>query len=125
AGVGRRISAGGLWPWEALGSAAAPFVGGAVLLPGVSRALLFVLESGLGYLTDLRLVELSSLNHPALKELIVQAPGTYHHSIIVGSLVEAAAVEIGANPLLAKVCAYYHDLGKGKNPLYFAENQKG
>lgn len=123
--VGLGISAGELLPWETLSSAAAAFVGGAVLLPVVSMALLFVLESGLGYLTDLRLVELSSLNHPALKELIVQAPGTYHHSIIVGTLVEAAAEAIGANPLLAKVCAYYHDLGKGKNPLYFAENQRG
>ena len=123
--VGLGISAGEFAPWETLGSAAAALVGGAVLVPVVSMALLFVLESGLGYLTDLRLVELSSLNHPALKELIVQAPGTYHHSIIVGTLVEAAAEAIGANPLLAKVCAYYHDLGKGKNPLYFAENQRG
>ncbi|RLC30574.1 MAG: HD family phosphohydrolase, partial [Deltaproteobacteria bacterium] len=51
------------------------------------------------------------------------APGTYHHSILVGTMVEAAASEIGANPLLAKVCAYYHDIGKLKNPLYFIENQ--
>lgn len=112
-------------PWEILSAAVAAFAGGAVLLPIVAMSLLSLLESGLGYLSDLRLIELSSLNHPALKELIVQAPGTYHHSIIVGTLVEAAAEEIGANPLLAKVCAYYHDLGKGKNPLYFGENQKG
>ncbi|HLV59944.1 MAG TPA: HDIG domain-containing protein [Fredinandcohnia sp.] len=111
--------------WEILAAAAGALLGGAVAVPIVALVLLSLLESGLGYLSDLRLIELSSLNHPALKELIVQAPGTYHHSIIVGSLVEAAAVEIGANPLLAKVCAYYHDLGKGKNPLYFAENQKG
>jgi putative nucleotidyltransferase with HDIG domain len=68
---------------------------------------------------------LANLNHPALKELIVQAPGTYHHSIIMGSLVESAAEAIGANPLLARSCAYYHDIGKGRNPLYFGENQKG
>jgi len=55
----------------------------------------------------------------------VQAPGTYHHSVIMGSLVETAAEAIGANPLLSKVCAYYHDLGKIRNPLYFAENQRG
>ena len=56
---------------------------------------------------------------------MIEAPGTYHHSVIVGSLVEAAASEIGANPLLAKVCGYYHDIGKIKKPLYFIENQKG
>jgi putative nucleotidyltransferase with HDIG domain len=55
---------------------------------------------------------------------MIEAPGTYHHSVIVGSLVEAAASEIGANPLLAKVCGYYHDIGKIKKPLYFIENQK-
>jgi len=60
-----------------------------------------------------------------LKDLIVQAPGTYHHAILIGQLVEAAAREIGANPLLARVGAYYHDIGKGKNPLCFGENQKG
>ena len=75
--------------------------------------------------SDIKLLELANLNHPALKELIVQAPGTYHHSIIIGSLVEAAAEAIGANPLLARTCAYYHDIGKGRNPLYFGENQKG
>jgi putative nucleotidyltransferase with HDIG domain len=60
-----------------------------------------------------------------LKDLIVQAPGTYHHAILIGQLVEGAARAIGANPLLARVGAYYHDIGKGKNPLYFGENQKG
>ena len=55
---------------------------------------------------------------------MIDAPGTYHHSIIVGSLVEAAAAEIGANPLLTKVCAYYHDIGKINKPLYFIENQR-
>jgi putative nucleotidyltransferase with HDIG domain len=78
-----------------------------------------------GYASDLKLLELANLNHPALKELIVQSPGTYHHSIILGSLVESAAEAIGANPLLARSCAYYHDIGKGRNPLYFGENQKG
>jgi putative nucleotidyltransferase with HDIG domain len=56
---------------------------------------------------------------------MIEAPGTYHHSVVVGTLVEAAASEIGANPLLAKVCGYYHDIGKIKKPLYFIENQKG
>lgn len=95
------------------------------LLAGfVTLAVTPVVEMAFGYTTDLKLLELANLNHPALKELIVQAPGTYHHSIIVGALVEAAAEEIGANALLAKVMAYYHDLGKGCNAMYFIENQR-
>jgi putative nucleotidyltransferase with HDIG domain len=84
-----------------------------------------MLETAFGYVTDIQLLKLASFNHPVLKDLIVQAPGTYHHGILIGQLVEAAAREIGANPLLARVGAYYHDIGKGKNPLYFGENQKG
>jgi putative nucleotidyltransferase with HDIG domain len=72
-----------------------------------------------------RLLELASFNHPLLKDLIVQAPGTYHHGIVCGALVEAAAREIAANPLLARVGAYYHDIGKGKNPVFFGENRRG
>jgi cyclic-di-AMP phosphodiesterase PgpH len=78
-----------------------------------------------GYVTDVQLRELANFNHPLLKDLIVQAPGTYHHGIVIGAMVEAAARQIGANPLLARVGAYYHDIGKGKNPLFFGENQKG
>jgi len=73
--------------------------------------------------TNLRLLELSNMNHPALKSLIFNAPGTYQHSILVGNLSEAAAQRIGANPLLARVGAYYHDLGKGVDSQYFIENQ--
>src|SRR4030065_212416 len=65
------------------------------------------------------------MENPILKDLILQAPGTYHHSIIVGSLVEAGAKSIAANPLLARVSAYYHDIGKLKKPLYFIENAGG
>jgi putative nucleotidyltransferase with HDIG domain len=83
-----------------------------------------VIEVALDYLTDIKLLELANLNHPLLKELIVKAPGTYHHSIVVASLVETAAEDIGANPLLSKVCAYYHDIGKINKPEYFGENQK-
>jgi hypothetical protein len=100
------------------------FAGGTLLLPLAMLALLPVAASLLGYVTQLRLVELASLNHPALKELIVQAPGTYHHSIVMGSLVEEAARAVGADPLLSRVCAYYHDVGKIRNPLFFAENQR-
>jgi cyclic-di-AMP phosphodiesterase PgpH len=75
------------------------------------------------YTTDITLLELSNLDRPILRRLMLEAPGTYHHSVVVGSLVEAAAAEIGANPILSKVCGYYHDIGKLKQPLYFIENQ--
>jgi len=101
------------------------FAGTALSVPVLVLALTPLIESVFGYASDLKLLELANLNHPALKELIVQAPGTYHHSIIIGTLVENAAEAIGANPLLARSCAYYHDIGKGRNPLYFSENQKG
>lgn len=76
-----------------------------------------------GYTTDIRLLELASMDQPLLQELMIQAPGTYHHSLIVGNMTEAAAKSIGANSLLAKVAGYYHDIGKIKKPLYFIENQ--
>ncbi|MBR2978387.1 MAG: HDIG domain-containing protein [Myxococcaceae bacterium] len=110
---------------EAVVSASVALIGGAVLVPMLVIGLTPLIEALFGYTTDIKLLELANLNHPALKELILQAPGTYHHSIIIGSLVEAAAEAIGAIPLLARVCAYYHDIGKGRNPLYFAENQRG
>jgi len=83
-----------------------------------------LMELTFGYTTDIKLLELANLDKPVLHRLMLEAPGTYHHSVIVGSMVEAAASEIGANPLLAKVCGYYHDIGKMKNPLYFIENQQ-
>ncbi len=110
---------------DAFIGAAFAFLGSSLVAPMVLMGLTPLIEGAFGYASDLKLLELANLNHPALKELIVQAPGTYHHSIILGSLVEAAAEAIGANPLLARSCAYYHDIGKGKNPLYFGENQKG
>lgn len=84
-----------------------------------------LVETLFQYTTDIKLLELANLNSPVLRELMVKAPGTYHHSIIVGNLVEAAAESIGANPLLARVSAYYHDIGKAAKPLYFIENQAG
>ena len=100
------------------------FCGGAlssVLVLGIIP----IIESLFGYTTDIKLLELANMDNPILKDLILQAPGTYHHSIMVGSLVEAAAKSIAANPLLARVSAYYHDIGKLKKPLYFVENAGG
>jgi putative nucleotidyltransferase with HDIG domain len=99
------------------------FLGG-VLSSMVAMAFIPLLESIFNYTTDVKLLELSSLNHPLMKEMIVKAPGTYHHSLVVGSMCEAAAEEIGANPLLAKVMAYYHDIGKMEHAQYFIENQR-
>lgn len=79
----------------------------------------------LGYTTDLRLMELSSTNHPLLKDLIIQAPGTYFHSFTVSQLAEKAAEAIHANALFARVASLYHDIGKVKKPQYFIENIKG
>ena len=84
-----------------------------------------VVETLFAYTTDIKLLELANMDNPILKDLILQAPGTYHHSVIVGNLVEAATKSIGANPLLARVSAYYHDIGKLKKPLYFIENMGG
>jgi cyclic-di-AMP phosphodiesterase PgpH len=106
-----------LWDW------AFAFMGG--LGAGIVTAgIVPLVEIAFGYTTDISLLELASLDRPILRRLMIEAPGTYHHSVIVGSLVEAAASEIGANPILAKVCGYYHDIGKIKKPLYFIENQK-
>lgn len=95
-----------------------------ILSAMIALTLVSLLESVFGYTTDVKLLELSNLNHPLLKEMIVKAPGTYHHSMMVGSMVEAAAEEIGANPLLGKVMCYYHDIGKMEHANYFIENQK-
>ena len=80
-------------------------------------------ETAFSILTPFKLLELSNPNHPVLKKLLFEAPGTYHHSIIVGNLSEAAADAVGANGLFARVSAYYHDIGKLKRPYFFKENQ--
>lgn len=80
-------------------------------------------ESLFNALTNIRLLELSDFNHPLLKRLILEAPGTYQHSLVVGNLAEVASEAIGANSLLARVGAYYHDIGKLEKAEYFSENQ--
>jgi putative nucleotidyltransferase with HDIG domain len=98
------------------------FAGGiitGILVAGITP----IFESAFGFITDIKLLELANLNQPLFQKMIIEAPGTYHHSIIVASLVEAAAEAIGANSLLAKVSAYYHDIGKLTKPQYFIENQ--
>jgi len=89
----------------------------------IASSLIPLVEAAFGYTTNLKLLELSNFNHPLLHDLMIKAPGTYHHSIIVGSLAEIAADRIKANALLARVSAYYHDIGKMGKPIYFIENQ--
>ena len=84
-----------------------------------------LLESLFNLATNTKLIELSNPNQPLLRRLLIEAPGTYHHSIIVANLAEAAAAAVGGNALLARVGAYYHDVGKLKRPVYFKENQLG
>ena len=84
-----------------------------------------VFEAAFNLATPSKLLELANPNQPLLRRLLIEAPGTYHHAIIVANLSEAAAERIGANPLLARTGAYFHDIGKLKRPLYFKENQRG
>jgi len=100
------------------------FVGG-VLVAILVSALLPVVESSFYYISDFKLLELANPNHPALRELMLHAPGSYQHSMMVATLAESACKGIGANALLARVGSYYHDIGKSKTPQYFAENQSG
>jgi putative nucleotidyltransferase with HDIG domain len=113
---------GNLYSTTSALSIIAGFLGGA-LAGVIATGFLPLIEMAFGFTTDIKLLELSSLDQPILKDLMVNAPGTYHHSVVVSNMVEATAESIHANPLLAKVSAYYHDIGKIKKPLYFVENQ--
>ncbi len=97
---------------------------GGLFVAILSLGLLPLFEYLFEVATDFRLLELCNVNHPLLKEMILKAPGTYHHSVMVGTLAEAAAEAIGANAMLCRVGAYYHDIGKITKPLYFVENQQ-
>lgn len=85
----------------------------------------YVMGSVAGVTTFLQLMELSRPTHPLFRQLLLKAPGTYHHSIVISNLAERAAEGIGADPLLVRVAAYYHDIGKTQQPRYFVENQSG
>ena len=100
-------------------------IGGGIVVAILVTALLPVVEAAFHYISDFKLLELANPDHPALRHLLMHAPGSYHHSMMVASLVESACKAIGANSLLGRVGSYYHDIGKTKNPQYFAENQRG
>ncbi len=94
----------------------------AIFAPFFTYMILNAFERTFDITTNVRLLELSDLNHPLLKELSLKAPGTFHHSMVVGNLAEAAAKEIGENSLLVRVGSYFHDIGKMEKPEYFVEN---
>lgn len=100
----------------------APFICGA-LSAFIAAGVTPVMEYLGGFVTDLRLLELATLDHPLLKELSYSCPGTWNHSMVMGMIAESAADAIGANPVIARVGAYFHDVGKIRKPLYFIENQ--
>jgi putative nucleotidyltransferase with HDIG domain len=105
--------------WSALFALASGFLSAFLVL-----ALLPLFELA-GFVTNLQLMELANLNHPLMRNLLLRAPGSYHHSVMVGSLSEAAAEAIGCNALLARVASYFHDIGKAVTPQYFVENYRG
>ena len=122
--VALNLISGELWSVKGFFEIVMGFLGGVLAAMVVSGALPIV-ESVFGVTSDIKLLELADLNHPLLRRLVVQAPGTYHHSILVGNLAEEAASAIGANALLARVGSYFHDIGKANRPEYFVENQAG
>lgn len=102
--------------------AVAAFASG-ILSSTLTIGLLPFFETSFGILSDMKLIELSNPNHPLLKKVLTEAPGTYHHSVMVANLSDTACEAVGANGLLARVGAYYHDIGKTARPHYFIENQ--
>ncbi|MGI9586455.1 MAG: HDIG domain-containing metalloprotein, partial [Acidimicrobiia bacterium] len=115
------FGAAGSSPWLAAMWA----FGGAVIGGFIAQGLVSFLETAFGVTTTMSLLDLLDRNHPALQELEEKAPGTFNHSMLVGSLAGRAARAINADPLLAQAAAWYHDLGKTQQPQYFVENQLG
>lgn len=98
-------------------------IGNGILCVAILTVFLPILEALFSLVTNITLLELSDFNQPLLKYMVLKAPGTYHHSLLVGNISEAAAESIGANSLLARVGAYFHDIGKIEKAEYFSENQ--
>src|SRR5437870_8868939 len=108
--------------WGMLGVQSALAIGNGIVIATIVGGALPMLENLFGITTDISWLEASDLNHPLLRRMTIEAPGTYHHSLVVANLAEAAAEAIGANATLCRVCAYFHDVGKLVKPEYFTEN---
>jgi putative nucleotidyltransferase with HDIG domain len=130
-GISNILMIGALHLYEAGGigahflTEAAFGLGGGLAVALIVSGVLPLLESLFAVTTDIRLLELLDLNQPLLRQLSVNAPGTYYHSMMVSNLAEAAAVAVGENSLHVRVCCYYHDIGKMLRPEYYIENQMG
>lgn len=108
--------------WEIMGRKCLAAILVSVLTAMIVGGVLPLLEGLFGITTNSSWLELADLNHPLLKRLTLEAPGTYHHSLVVATLAEAAAESVGANPVMCRVCAYFHDIGKLNKPQYYIEN---
>ena len=117
------INEWGPMAWQAFGTRCLAAFGSGILTGLLVSGVLPLLEGAFRLTTDITWLEASDLNHPLLRRLQLEAPGTFHHSLVVASLAEAAAEEIGAQALMCRVCSYFHDIGKLKKPEYFIENQ--
>src|SRR3954463_3273620 len=108
--------------WKLLGIQSALAIGNGIITATIVGGILPIFEHLFQITTDISWLEASDLNHPLLRRMTIEAPGTYHHSLVVANLAEAAAEAIGANATLCRVCAYFHDVGKLVKPEYFTEN---
>ncbi|MEP6602418.1 MAG: HDIG domain-containing metalloprotein [Spartobacteria bacterium] len=108
--------------WRMIGLQSAYAIGNGILTAMIVGGALPMLENLFQVTTDISWLETSDLNHPLLRRMTIEAPGTYHHSLVVANLAESAAEAIGANATLCRVCAYFHDIGKLVKPEYFTEN---
>jgi putative nucleotidyltransferase with HDIG domain len=110
--------------WQTLGAESLAAVGSGILTAMIVSGALPILETVFRLTTDISWLEAADLNHPLLRRLTIEAPGTYHHSLVVANLAESAAEIVGANPTMCRVCAYFHDIGKLVKPEYFTENMR-
>ncbi|PYJ25538.1 MAG: hypothetical protein DME91_03380 [Verrucomicrobia bacterium] len=108
--------------WGMIGLQSALAIGNGIVTATIVGGTLPILEHLFQITTDISWLEASDLNHPLLRRMTIEAPGTYHHSLVVANLAEAAAEAIGANATLCRVCSYFHDVGKLVKPEYFTEN---
>jgi putative nucleotidyltransferase with HDIG domain len=110
--------------WQMLGLQSLAAIANGILTAMIVSGALPILETLFGLTTDISWLEAADLNHPLLRRLTLEAPGTYHHSLVVANLGESAAEVVGANPTMCRVCAYFHDIGKLVKPEYFTENMR-
>jgi putative nucleotidyltransferase with HDIG domain len=115
------LSPGGT-DWKMIGIQSAFAIGNGILTATIVGGILPILEQLFQITTDISWLEASDLNHPLLRRMTIEAPGTYHHSLVVANLAESAAEAIGANATLCRVCSYFHDVGKLVKPDYYTEN---